>query len=430
MGEGKKIVYAMLIEACITWILNLNGMLGQDLFTMCFILVNTIIVFAVLSISNIPRWLYILMFFSYGIKILWLIFMYFNIDTMIELFKQRDAIYFFHPQAMEFLSDPNAPGIQFYSKVVALIYAVFGETMRIPVYFNILCSLYAEIFFFRTLCLLELREQSVILFTSLYMLIPWKALMSVYMQREAIPTFFIVLAVYYFVNWIKFTNKRQFIYSLLSIVCALPFHAGLIPILVVYCGVYILYDRKLKSLSLSRKVLFRFLIIGFVVGILFVMAGNILVEKLLIVDLSSDAIVEWSIRWTEEVDTGSIYLTWLQYRDLTDLIWQSPIRMVYFLFSPMPWDWRGLQDVIAFAIESMTQLSCIVYVIKNFKFVRKEKKLLLKILLVSFFSTALLFGVGTFESGTAMRHREKFVAIILIVTAVIHSEKTQIRIGE
>src|SRR5690606_2035408 len=45
---------------------------------------------------------------------------------------------------------------------------------------------------------------------------------------------------------------------------------------------------------------------------------------------------------------GSAYLTSLEVTSLGSLLLYAPVRAVYFIASPMPWDWRGVGDILAF----------------------------------------------------------------------------------
>ncbi len=421
---GKTVIYITILEGCLTYIFQLQILLGQDLYSVLFITINTIFVFFLMAKKRTPRWLGEILFASYFLKILWLIFMYFDLDTTIELFKQRDAIYFFHPQAMEFLHNPQAEGIQFYSKIIACFYLVFGEGMRIPVYYNILCSLYAELIMYKIFTLLDLKKKTIYLFTSIYILLPWKGLMSLYMQREAIPTLLVVLSIYYFALWLRKYKNKYFLYCFINSMTALLFHAGLMPLVITYIVFYIIYDAREHCMYISRKNIYKMVVVICVGALFVIFFGEALITKLLIADITDEASIQaWSVRWTEKVQTGSLYLTWLQYSTITDVFVQAPLRAIYFLYSPLPWDFRGIQDVLAFSVESMLQLVCMFYVINNYKFVERGNRLFVKVMFIMFVLTALLFGIGTFESGTALRHRAKFVSILLLMAAITYDGK-------
>ena len=81
----------------------------------------------------------------------------------------------------------------------------------------------------------------------------------------------------------------------------------------------------------------------------------------------------------------------------------------------MPWDWRGLKDIGAFLVDSLVYVVCLCYVFKNYKY--SENRKLVLALLLGFFATAFVFGVGTWNAGTAIRHRNKIFSVLLLMTA-------------
>ena len=100
-----------------------------------------------------------------------------------------------------------------------------------------------------------------------------------------------------------------------------------------------------------------------------------------------------------------------------NLIVNTPIRMLYFVVSPMPWDWRGLQDIIAFFFSSTVfgyaYYSSIVNLKK--KLGTKEKRTLILSFLIFALCSAAVFAWGVSNSGSALRHREKFLFIYIVL---------------
>ena len=93
--------------------------------------------------------------------------------------------------------------------------------------------------------------------------------------------------------------------------------------------------------------------------------------------------------------------------------------MIYFLLSPMPWDWRGFKDAIAFMICSVPQLIIAVQFVKRVIFGSRHKytweKSIIIALMASAFACAFIFGWGCRNAGTAIRHRDKFLSLYVIM---------------
>ncbi|MFV8570537.1 hypothetical protein ACNQ6O_04910 [Marinobacter sp. SBS5] len=111
---------------------------------------------------------------------------------------------------------------------------------------------------------------------------------------------------------------------------------------------------------------------------------------------------------------NAAYLTGLEMNGLFDFLWQIPIRMFYFLFSPFPWNISSPAHVLG-------MLDGVFYIVISamcFKY-RKEifnNPVLLQVLLILLLMS-LAFSFGTSNFGTAIRHRAKFYLCMLIIVA-------------
>lgn len=214
----------MLIEGLVLGPLQIGRALDDDIYSIFFVVINFFILLFVIAREKLPSWLYKSIFLIYAIKMLLLIFMYFDIDAAMNALSIRDVYGFFQPQAIDYMHGDT--DVQTYSKIVAYIYIVFGPIMRIPVFYNIVTSLLADIVFFRTLETLKISSRYVKLFTIIFMLLPWRNVQSMYMVREAFPTFLVVLAIYFFVRWWKNCGTKYFAYAIVSSAMAMAFHSG------------------------------------------------------------------------------------------------------------------------------------------------------------------------------------------------------------
>ena len=103
---------------------------------------------------------------------------------------------------------------------------------------------------------------------------------------------------------------------------------------------------------------------------------------------------------------GSAYLTSLGFNYFKDLILYTPLKVFYFLFSPMPWGYK--RDSRHNSSNIRCNLFYIMYVPKailSFKDTegQTKKDLLLKTLIYSFVLVVGVYAMGTIASGTAIR---------------------------
>lgn len=416
-------LYIIIIEAILTKFLYINEIVGQDAYDVIFLFLNFIIINLLMLKEKIPRWLSLAFFIYLFMSFLWISLMYFDVEYTVNLFKQNDVLETFHPQA-EFISETGyTEGGQFYSICVAFIYYMFGISIRIPVFFNVIATMFSVLYVYRVFGLLEIEKHIKKMFTLIFLFIPWKMLMSLYMMRESIPTLLVVLELYYFTKFFMNGDLKNRIAAFSFGGLAMLFHSGLFVILVVLSFCMLFYTPKNRKFSVTKNTLYSIILLSMLSSVAIGIWGDYLISKFLIVEIQDEAIQKWSVFWTEYMNTGSRYLTSWQYQGIKDVIIQSPVRLLYFLYAPMPWDWRGIRDILAFSIESGIQISLLLLTVRNWKYMSRTKKQYVKILMIAFLLTGLLFGIATFEAGTAMRHREKFMVLILVTAGLSYDCK-------
>lgn len=79
-------------------------------------------------------------------------------------------------------------------------------------------------------------------------------------------------------------------------------------------------------------------------------------------------------------------------------------------------------DIFTFMTDSMLYLMTIVYTVKNRKLFG-DKKVLIVCLIWMLVGAGLIFGIGVSNAGTAVRHRQKLMAIFLVLLGVVLDEK-------
>lgn len=133
--------------------------------------------------------------------------------------------------------------------------------------------------------------------------------------------------------------------------------------------------------------------------------------------LSDEAVSGYSNSWIKD-DGGSTYLTWLSYNSIGDVFLQAPLRAMYFALAPVPWEWRGVVDMVSFIVGAGIHVIIYYNLLKNRKYITNEYKILFGMLFCIFALEILLYGATTFNSGTAIRHRSKFEIILFLTFAI------------
>ena len=243
-------------------------------------------------------------------------------------------------------------------------------------------------------------------------MLPNFALLSSIFLRESIVTFLVTSSVYCITKWIQGGSTKYSVGAIgLSLLSCL-FHSGCIGI-TLGCFVCILvYDNYERRIHASVRGIVIAVIIAFGLAFIFINYGDALLGKFANVDSMKD------IANTNQIAESS----YAQYvgnsnNPVNMLIFTIP-RIVYFLFSPFPWQWRGMGDIIAFFFSGLFYL----VTIKNaIEYLRSKKQLnseiIICMLIVAFFCT-FIFAWGVSNTGTASRHRDKMVCLYGIIYAL------------
>lgn len=243
-------------------------------------------------------------------------------------------------------------------------------------------------------------------------LLPNFSILSVLFLRETIEYLFITFSFYLYISWI--TKKREMLFLFACIVALLgaTIHSGLIALVVGYFAVRLLYDKKTSSIKIRPLNIIVTILLVMVTTYFVLQYADVFIVKLSKVDDISD------IANTRDV-AGSSYVQYVgdssSVRNM--LIYTIP-RAFYFLFSPLPWQWRGFSDVFAFFFSSLLYFYCILFTFSRFKSLSKRDKCFVVLISVITFVVVFVFSWGVTNSGTALRHREKTIMLFLTLYAI------------
>ena len=112
---------------------------------------------------------------------------------------------------------------------------------------------------------------------------------------------------------------------------------------------------------------------------------------------------------------GSLsYPFWLIINDETELFFKGIIKIFYFLFGPFVWSIN--EPIHIFGLfDGMLYMLFIFYLIKNWYLIWRNP--VTRILLIILASYIIIYGMGVGNFGTAIRHRSKFIVMLIILGA-------------
>ena len=292
----------------------------------------------------------------------------------------------------------------FYSQVLGVIYYIFGPYQFFGHFLNISFVMLAATKLMDVADLMRLTPAYKKMMISIWMFAPIPFLMSYALLREGSIYYFVVLSIYHFLRWTKHFKWFDIIIAILSVGIGAKYHEGILVIGVVYLYTFLFYDRQNHKIKMNW-VNVVCLITTFILFLAFI---------------GSEAGQEYINKTNAETGGGSAYLTSLKVETPIDFLLTGPIKAFYLVYSPMPWLIRGGMDIITFLFDSSLWIYTTYLFIKDHKKIPSRYKLLMLCGLLGSF----VYGMGTLNTGTAIRHRNKFISFVLILMIAIKNQRS------
>lgn len=308
-----------------------------------------------------------------------------------------------------------------YARFIAFWYRFFGVQRPIAQYINIVLAISAIIVVIKIMNYLEVDEVIQKTAITLMSFLPNFSIINSILLRETLIVFLLSLGVYAFVRWIYENNLLYVLASIIVVCLAASVHSGAIAILLGEAMIIVLYDRRNHSirLHLGSIVGLVIVVIGFIV--IYSQFGDILFAKFQGIESAADV-----VGTADKYNAGSSSYDagFTINNSVVSLIVNTPIRMFYFVVSPLPWSWRGLSDIIAFCFSSTVFIYSYVRAIKEIRISESsDRKTMIILFTILALSSALIFAWGVSNAGTAVRHRDKFVTIYIVLIALCNDNR-------
>ena len=247
-------------------------------------------------------------------------------------------------------------------------------------------------------------------------LFPSLVLYSVLVMREVYIVFFLLMALYGVVTWAKNYNFKSILIAMIGFLGGSIFHGSILIGAITFMGIigissFLKFCKSLINLRINLRV------IAFI--LLFLMSS--------ILYLSNTIEVSYLGRFEEAANIENLlYLTelntrgtaswpkWLIISAPYEMFYKVPIRSIYFVYAPFPWDVSKAKHLIplfdAFLYIYLTYL-----ILLNRKVIWRDPAL--RFILIILISYVLVFSIGVGNFGTGLRHRSKFVVMFILLAA-------------
>jgi len=246
-------------------------------------------------------------------------------------------------------------------------------------------------------------------------LFPSLILYSVLFMREVYICFFLTLALYGVASWVKTNSLKSIILSFVGFIGATLFHGGMFVGAIFFTAIVtIQYLKRFFTLLLNFKINIKNLMFTFIFitisGLFF--ANKINVQYLPALNEINTKILLKKTGYAFSGDAS--WPEWTKAKTGIELIYKAPVRSVYFVLSPFPWEVRKIKHLIGM-IDALLYMYLSFLILFNIKVIWKDPAL--RVLLLLLLSYIFVFGFGVGNFGTGIRHRSKFAFLFILLAA-------------
>lgn len=401
----------LLLEAFINVVFN--EQINRETFAVVYILINSLALIGWFVKKSKNKAIFMILTFGLLIR---LAALWYDQSVALLPFNTGDS-YKFHELAVE--TAEALPDVLlehftgFYSQVLGVVYYFFGPYRFFGQYLNVAFVVLAATKLIDIAELLKIKDKNTILMIFLWLFMPIPFLMGYALIREGSMYYLIVLGVYHFLKWFEKYNPIYIVLTILPIYIASLYHEGALYILPAMIYAFLFYDKK------KEKINFNF------TNIMFLIVA--VIGAIIIVTQNADSFID---KTNAETGGGSTYLAALEINNPIEFIMYAPIKGFYLLYSPMPWLIRGGLDILTFVFDTCLWGYATYNILRNFRKIDTKYKMLF----LAIFVAGMVYGMGTHNTGTAMRHRNKFMSLMLISyigvkDKYIDSKKEQEKVG-
>jgi len=244
-------------------------------------------------------------------------------------------------------------------------------------------------------------------------LFPSLVLYSVLIMREVYICFFLLLALYGIVDWVRTDKLKSIIVASVGFIGATFFHGGMFVGFLAF-GVIV----GISSLKRSIKLLINFRInLKVLIFLSLAIFSSVLyLSKSISIPYISRATGIDSLLQKTEISTKGTasWPKWTVAKTPTELLYKGPIRSIYFLFSPFPWDIKATKHLIGL-FDAFLYICLTFLILRNLKVIWRDP--VLRIILIILLCYIFVFGIGVGNFGTGIRHRAKFTVMFILLAA-------------
>jgi len=305
-------------------------------------------------------------------------------------------------------------GANMYAGWIAVFYVFFDRIVFIPKLINVYFTLLAIYYLYQTVMLAFDYRKAARVGALIMALLPTLNAYAAVLLRESMIIFVCLFSFYLLLKWIKEARFLYMIYALALLAFGGIFHGAIFLLIWVHLFFVLFYNPQEKRFGLKLAHLLPSLVI---IALSMWVYTDIL-DYSVPANITDIFTPEFFRGQVEGKTTGrASYLLDMVPYTYFDLFWQTPIRVIYFMFMPFPWLIENLTDLFGFVDVALYAVLIIFFVIGAFKVWKKNREAVI-IMFLAAVTLVVMFSWGTTNYGTAWRHRQKVAPFLATIAAV------------
>lgn len=302
------------------------------------------------------------------------------------------------------------------SRIISIFYTVFGESVIVAKGISVALgtvSVYLTYFLVKLLWDRNSAKKA----AWLVALFPTLILYSTIILREPYIVFFLLIGLIFIVKFIKKHSLISFLIIISNFYIISLFH-GPAAVGIFIFFLYLMFFIVIKQiivLAYKLKVnINKFVYIIPLSIVLYLILNN----NLVIPYVGSFEVLKnfnLVILKLNNYMTGTAsYPSWLIINNVNELPLKGIIKLFYFMYSPFIWDLKSFYQIFG-VLDSLLYLLLSIYLIRNWHAIWENP--VTRVIVLMFISYIIVYGISVGNFGTAIRHRSKFVIILIVLVA-------------
>lgn len=317
-------------------------------------------------------------------------------------------------------------GVALYAWVAAVLYALLDRSTLMMQAINVLFgTLVVENVWGLALAISDDKKQARIA-AWLTAVFPSLAYFSAVMLREVAVAYPLSLGVWQLALWHRDRKPRNAIFAVVALVVSMSFHSGSLAVLLA-AGAWLVGASIRSAIRGQYRQLFRNLAALALAAIAaaIVVSSGFGMEKFRGVE--EGGFEDIGVQQGHFAKGRTAYLADMKADTPADLVWQLPVRLSYFLFAPFPWMLSEAADLVGL-VDSLFFIYLFLRIWRGRRQLAVYPRAAMGFGV--FAAMALTFAVGVSNYGTAHRHRNKMLPLLIAAAMALPLARRKRERGE